>query len=136
MLSFFLKKASLLVLLIIFIERAYEILGKFSQHPTYFDIHFVPQYHASFPALTVCSLKGYKLEVLQVKWQITKKLLMKIQFSLYLLLWIEVYIVVHCMSFRTMVSTESNNTMATRREKISYGKAIRLIWLNNSYLMK
>ena len=64
--SFFLKKVSLLVLSIIFIERAYEVIGKYVQHPTYFDIHYVPQYHASFPALTVCPSNGYKSKVLQV----------------------------------------------------------------------
>ena len=65
-LNFCIKKVSLLVLLIIFIERVYEVIRKFVQYPTYFDIHFVPQYHASFPALTVCSLKGYKSKALQV----------------------------------------------------------------------
>ena len=67
MLRYIVKKCSLLLLIAFFLERSYEIIGKYLKQPTYFDTHFVPQYHASFPALTVCSLNGYKLDVLQVR---------------------------------------------------------------------
>ena len=57
----------LLILIIVFLERSYEIIRKYQKHPTYIETHFVPQYHASFPAITVCALHGYKSEVLEVK---------------------------------------------------------------------
>ena len=57
----------LLLLITVFLERSYEIIRKYQKHPTYIETHFVPQYHASFPAITVCALHGYKSEVLEVK---------------------------------------------------------------------
>ena len=59
-------KVSLAVLIFIFLERTYRIMHKFLSDPTYFETHYVPQYHAHFPAVTVCPLTGYKLAVLQV----------------------------------------------------------------------
>ena len=55
------------ILIIVLLERSYEIIRKYQKHPTYIETHFVPQYHASFPAITVCALHGYKSKVLEVK---------------------------------------------------------------------
>ena len=60
-------KVALTVLIVVFLERTYKIINNFLRDPTSFETHYVPQYHANFPALTLCPMNGYKLEVLQVK---------------------------------------------------------------------
>ena len=60
-------RVALTVLIVVFLERTYKIIENFLRDPTYFETHYVPQYHADFPALTLCPMSGYKLQVLQVK---------------------------------------------------------------------
>ena len=59
-------KVALVVLTGFLLERTYGTVKEFLSEPTYYETQYVPQYHAAFPALTICPLYGYKPSVLKV----------------------------------------------------------------------
>ena len=61
-------KVAPVVLSLCLLERTYGIVKEFLREPTYFETQYVPQYHADFPALTVCPFYGYKASVLEVNF--------------------------------------------------------------------
>ena len=55
----------------LFIWLSYEAHGclkEYSKKPTYTETHIVQQYHAAFPALSMCTMpNGYKEDIVKVK---------------------------------------------------------------------
>ena len=73
---FLFAKLSLIVLIVLCIERTCGTFVTYLEYPTYFETRFVSQFHAQMPALTICPQTGYKENVLKViiwHFQLMKK---------------------------------------------------------------
>ena len=62
-------KLALITLVAYTLERTYGTFDNYFRYPTYFETRYVSQFYAQTPAFTMCSLRGYKSDVLMVRIQ-------------------------------------------------------------------
>ena len=56
------------ILIIVFVIEIYNAIHHYLERPTYTESHLVRQYHADFPAISICSDSGgFKQDILKVK---------------------------------------------------------------------
>ena len=55
------------ILIIVFVIEIYNAIHHYLERPTYTESHLVRQYHADFPAISICSDSGgFKQDILKV----------------------------------------------------------------------